>query len=290
MAQPLVSVVIPTHNRAAFIMQAIDTVRNQTYSHWELIVVDDCSTDNTAEVVENIGDDRIQLILHEKNQGGSAARNTGIKNAKGKYVAPLDSDDEWSTNKLEEQVRVAESASENIAGIYCDRKLLNPGGEVKMVENVEEPFGLTPKFLLGNFIGGASVVMLRKSALEEVGLFDVNCKAKQDTDLWLRLSIDYGFLHAPDCLVINHNEHDERISTNTDSTISGRIYFYEKHKTLLRKYDLEHVYLRKTARFIVEHGGSRSQAYKYLSLAIRRKPSYFYAYLYAFKILFLRPR
>lgn len=288
MSKPLVSVVIPTYNRAGFIMQAINTVRQQTYANWELIVVDDCSTDNTREVVGSLGDERIQYVRHEQNQGGSAARNTGIKHASGKYIAPLDSDDEWSANKLEKQVEVAESSPENIAGIYCDRKLLNPGGETKMVTNVESDFGLTRKFLLGNVIGGASVVMLRKEALEEVGLFDPDCKAKQDTDLWLRLSLKYGFRHAPDCLVINHNEHDTRISTNTNSTINGRIYFYNKHKGLLQQHRLEHVYLRKTARFILDHGGSLDQAFKYLGKSIRTRPWYLYAYFYAIKLLVLK--
>ena len=95
-----VSVIIPTHNRSDFLRSAIASVLNQTYQDFELIVVDDASTDNTAEAVAEFNDERIKLLRHDTNKGGSAARNTGILASECDYIALLDDDDEWLLEKL----------------------------------------------------------------------------------------------------------------------------------------------------------------------------------------------
>ena len=102
--RPLISVVIPTYNRNELIRETINSVLAQTYTNIEIIIVDDCSTDNTKAVINNIGDPRIRYICHATNLGGAAARNTGIDAAKGEYIAFLDSDDAWVHNKLEIQI------------------------------------------------------------------------------------------------------------------------------------------------------------------------------------------
>ena len=101
---PLVTVIIPTYNRANQISRAIHSVQAQSYKHWELLIVDDASNDDTAKIISNIADSRIQYIRHETNQGAAAARNTALAQAKGEYIAFLDSDDEWIPAKLEKQV------------------------------------------------------------------------------------------------------------------------------------------------------------------------------------------
>ena len=105
---PTVSIIIPTYNRAHLIGRAIQSVLNQTYQNFEIIVVDDGSTDNTEEMIKEFQkhDKRIKYIRHEKNRGGAAARNTGIKVARGEYIAFQDSDDEWLPEKLEKQMDV----------------------------------------------------------------------------------------------------------------------------------------------------------------------------------------
>ena len=102
---PTVSVVIPTYNRADLLPRAIRSVLSQTYWNCELIIVDDCSTDNTREVVSTWTDSRIRYIRHPENRHQSGAINTGIEHARGQYVAFLDDDDEWMPTKLEKQVR-----------------------------------------------------------------------------------------------------------------------------------------------------------------------------------------
>ncbi len=110
---PTVSVIIPTYNRANLVSRAIKSVLNQTYQDFEIIVVDDCSEDNTEEIVKSFNDSRIRYIKHKKNKGGSAARNTGIKRARGKYIAFLDDDDEWLPSKLEKQIMLFEKLSKH---------------------------------------------------------------------------------------------------------------------------------------------------------------------------------
>ncbi|MBE6548115.1 MAG: glycosyltransferase family 2 protein [Ruminococcaceae bacterium] len=101
----LVSVIMPCYNSAEYIAASIDSVVSQTYKNWELIIVDDCSTDNSTEIIENYGDDRIVLLRNEKNSGAAITRNNGIDIAKGRWIAFLDSDDLWHPEKLEKQLK-----------------------------------------------------------------------------------------------------------------------------------------------------------------------------------------
>ena len=122
----LVSVIIPTYNGSNTILRAINSVLNQTYSNLELIIVDDCSKDNTFEVVKNVKDKRVKVLRHKKNRGGSAARNTGIKEAKGEYIAFLDDDDEWLSEKVEKQVEYLKNKESSLyKGVVCSHMILS---------------------------------------------------------------------------------------------------------------------------------------------------------------------
>lgn len=105
----LVSIVMPSYNTASYIKDSIESVLNQTYTNWELIIVDDCSTDNTDEVVTSIHDGRIRYLKNEKNSGAAVSRNRALRVAKGRWIAFLDSDDLWMPEKLEKQIRFMES-------------------------------------------------------------------------------------------------------------------------------------------------------------------------------------
>jgi glycosyltransferase involved in cell wall biosynthesis len=127
---PVISVIIPTYNRAHLVGRAIRSVLAQTFQDWELIVVDDGSSDNTEEVVCSFQDPRICYISHEVNRGGSAARNTGIKVARGEYVSFLDSDDEWLPEKLEKQLACFRNTQmEQLGMVVCGRIDLDEKGE-----------------------------------------------------------------------------------------------------------------------------------------------------------------
>jgi D-inositol-3-phosphate glycosyltransferase len=167
-SQPLVTVIIPTYNRADLVKGAIESVLAQSYSQWELLVVDDASTDETSTILQGMSDERIRYIRHSQNRGGSAARNTGLAQAKGAYIAFLDSDDEWLPTKLEKQVAHFEHLPLNVGLVYTGALVVRDGG----VQEEQRPVhrgSLFRQLLLDNVIvGSGSAVMIRSTVLENV--------------------------------------------------------------------------------------------------------------------------
>ncbi len=115
---PKVSVVVLTHNRRRLLRRAISSILNQTFQDFEIVLVDDASTDNTPEVVRSFGDARIKYIRHEVNKGEAGSRNTGVTSSSGDYIAFLDDDDEWLPEKLEQQVRLLDSSPSQVGAVY----------------------------------------------------------------------------------------------------------------------------------------------------------------------------
>ena len=204
---PRVSVIIPTYNCAQYIGVAVESVLAQTFADYELIVVDDGSTDETADTLKPY-EGRITLI-HQENQERSAARNTGIRASSGQYIAFLDSDDIWQPNKLKRQVAILDQYPEVVL-TYCqalyvdiDGRPVEFVGETASGESGSEIIvaDLSRNLLLGNVIsGGGSTPMVRRAALEEVGLFDEILSYAEDWDMWMRLSRKGPFAYVPEPL------------------------------------------------------------------------------------------
>jgi glycosyltransferase involved in cell wall biosynthesis len=231
---PLVSVVMPTYNRARLLSRAVNSVLDQTYPNFELIVVDDCSTDGTEGVMQGFQDDRIRYIRHEKNQGAPIARNTGIRAAKGKYIAFQDSDDVWLSTKLEKQVNAFNSAPSDLGVIYTSfwlisdyEKTLIPSSYLKQTEGK-----IHDVLLKMNFVSLSSAVVKRE-CFEKVGMFE-NIPRFQDWELWLRISQYYYFKHLREPLVKVYRQSDS-ISRNTDVLITARKYILSKYYNELSK-------------------------------------------------------
>lgn len=225
---PLVSIVIPTYNRERLLNRAIKSVLNQTYTNFELIVVDDCSTDCTESVVKGFQDDRIRYIRHERNQGAPTARNNGIKAANGEYIAFQDSDDVWLSTKLEKQVNAFNSGSSHIGVVYTsfwlinqDEKTLVPSSRVKHTEGK-----IHDTLLEMNFVSMSSAIV-RRECFEKVGMF-VKIPRFQDWELWLRISKYYYFKHLREPLVKVYRQVDS-ISRETDAWILARKYILSKY-------------------------------------------------------------
>ncbi len=183
----VVSVIIPTYNRAHLISRSIDSVFQQTFKDYEIIVIDDGSRDKTKEMLWERYGDRLVYIGKEKNEGLSAARNAGIKVARGKYLALLDDDDEWLPEKLEMQIALMDAAS-SPGLVYCNGFNVNEKGEV-ISEIKGGARGTALDALLSfNCLGPPSSVLLQKDVLEKTGCFDENLRALEDWDLWIRVA------------------------------------------------------------------------------------------------------
>jgi len=189
----LVSVIVPAYNAQAFIGETIQSVINQTYSDWEMLIVDDGSTDETAEVVKTyLGDPRIKYF-HQSNQERSAARNHGIRRASGEYIAFLDADDLWLPDKLRRQVDYLNNHPE-VGLCFTNRTLINSKGVPIPAPKITVPLDKDQfsELLKVNFISN-STVMTTRSIVNRVGLFDESLPAfgSEDWDMWLRIARFY---------------------------------------------------------------------------------------------------
>ena len=194
-SSPLVSVIIPTYNRARLVGEAIESVLAQTYKHLEIIVVDDGSTDGTEEALGPYRE-RIEYI-YQQNRGASAARNTGIFRARGDYIAFLDSDDLWVPEKLELQVDYLEKHADcGLVYTDCEFLVVRDG---RVVERIEKNLtGYSGYAYLQIFMRNEvfiPTVLLRRDCLGAVGYFDEKLTFFEDVDLWFRLSRCFKFGH-----------------------------------------------------------------------------------------------
>ncbi|GBD39772.1 UDP-Glc:alpha-D-GlcNAc-diphosphoundecaprenol beta-1,3-glucosyltransferase WfgD [bacterium HR37] len=230
---PEVSVIIPTYNRAGFLRSAIRSVLNQTFQDFEIIVVDDGSIDCSAkEVVNEFRDPRIRYIRHEVNRGGSAARNTGIKASRGRYIAFLDDDDEWLPEKLQKQIEVLYSSPERVGGVYTGFLILDRSNERLLRRWIPSKRGyLLSELAKENCIKTTSTLLLRKECFDKVGLFDENLASSQDYDMWIRISKKFHFECVEEPLV-KYYMHENKITTNYENLINGMESMLEKHHYL----------------------------------------------------------
>lgn len=228
-----ISVIIPTYNRAKVLPRAIHSALNQTSPPFEVIVVDDGSTDNTYEVLSRFGDDII--CIQQENGGPAKARNRGIENSTGNWIAFLDSDDEWLPEKLEKQVDLLKNTGGNVAisnSVYFDipDSSITTFSKARFSDLLFESDGsLLDCFSLlveQNFIHLSSVIV-NKSCLDSTGYFDETMKVAEDTDLWLRLSNQnlFGIISEP---LAQRDTLPDKLSGNKEKEYRGRIYLFNK--------------------------------------------------------------
>lgn len=182
--KPLISVITPSYNGEKFIEDTINSVLAQTYEKWEMIIVDDCSTDQTRNILDEYQkkDSRIHTIYLKENLGAAGARNTALRQAKGKYIAFLDGDDVWYPTKLEKQLAFMEER--DLAFSFTQYDLMDEHGE-KMGSTVTIPESIDYKGLLKNTIIGCLTVMINK---EKTGYFEMpDIRTRQDFALWLAI-------------------------------------------------------------------------------------------------------
>ena len=232
-----VSVIIPTHNRAEFLRTAIDSVQKQTFSDFEIIVCDDRSDDHTQEVVKSFKDNRIKYVINESKRGPSATRNTAILASEGEYIAFLDDDDEWLPEKLKRQVNLLNRSSLNICGVYSNRMMINKSnGKILSINpgTVKVRGNLLYQLMIKSPIH-TSTVIIRKSCLEQIGLFDETMSYMEDRDLWIRLSMKWDFEYIATPLTKAYVHGYEQLCRNLEGQTVGREKLLERYHDFFKK-------------------------------------------------------
>ena len=210
MHSPLVSVIIPTFNRALMVIEAVESVLAQKFDDFEIIVVDDGSKDDTQNRLLAYKN-RI-TFLSQKNKGVSAARNTGVKNAKGEFIAFLDSDDLWLPDKL--SVQTDFFINQNRGALICQTEevWIRKGLRVNPCRKHQKRDGFIFSESLHLCLVSPSAVMLKRSFFEKTGGFDENLPACEDYDLWLRVSCRYPIFLIDTPLIVKRGGHDGQLS------------------------------------------------------------------------------
>lgn len=203
-----VSVIIPTYNRAKTLPRAIDSVINQTFDDIEILVIDDGSTDDTTKLVT----ESYPSIRYYKteNRGVSAARNTGIKTARGKYVALLDSDDAWDKNKISEQIRLLSCSRRPLC--HTGEKWIRNGKFVNQMKKHKKSGGDIFEQCLKLCCISPSSALIKKEAFDSIGYFDESLPACEDYDYWCRLCAHHEVEFIDKPLTIKHGGHEDQLS------------------------------------------------------------------------------
>lgn len=226
----LISVIIPTFNRANFIGRAIQSVLKQSYKEIEVIVVDDGSSDDTEKIVSTFKEVKYFKI---QNSGVSFARNFGVSKSIGEYIAFLDSDDEWIFNKIELQMEYLKLNPE-VRIVYTNEKWIRNTEEIQKKRHHEKLFGHIFKNCLEQCFIGPSTILLSKTLFLETGEFDIDYEICEDFELWLRLSYHNYIGIVDQDLVIKYAGHEDQLSMKYPAMDYWRIKalfkFYNSHE------------------------------------------------------------
>lgn len=288
---PKFSVVIPTYNQADFLKVALRSVLDQSFQDFEVIVVNNHSTDQTLAVISECGDDRVQVINFENHGVIGAARNVGIKASQGDYVAFLDSDDTWFKNKLE---RVSEAINADLGvGLLCHNQQIIRDGKLAKLSKYGPPdrerYSVHDYLMLvGNCISTSATVVARRY-LQEVGFFSEEeyLITVEDYDLWVRLS-DLCSFHFIQEVLGKQNFQSSSSSANAELHLRSTLSIVEKHQKELeemkRPYPKGAMSLRNSKAFFgaarqTHRNGSLKNALSYYVRAIRANPFYRLSYL-----------
>ena len=288
--KPLVSVILPTYNRARLVSRSINSVLKQTYNNFELIIIDDGSTDNTKQIINSFNDNRIVYLKHNHNKHASAARNTGIAKSKGELIAFLDDDDQWLPKKLEKQISIIQKLPPKVGLIYCWMDYYN---NEKLIHKHRPKLqgSVFPMVLDQQRIGGCPTLLIRKEILINMGGFDITIRRGNDGDLIRRICKKYDVDFVPEVLVkVNVGHGYSSIGSSSKESIKNAIY---GQKVKLKKFGSELESLPKQKSSIYSYIGyhyyqldQKSNSEKYFLRAFKTYPLNFLIYRLFFRSLF----
>jgi len=275
MAEPLVTAIITTYKRPVEILKrAVLSVINQTYQNWELFVVNDYPEDkktsaNICDMLEEIADKRIQYICMKKNSGACAARNKGIELSQGEYIALLDDDDEWCSDKIALQLEAF--TNEKVGLVYSPfYNITDIEKKAQIIARATSSGYVFKQMLYKNIAGGCSMTMFSRKAVIDCGMFDERLLSSQDYDFYLRIAQKYEFAYVAKPLVKRYLL-DESITKNPEKQRLGWELFTEKHRELYLMYKDAYSYrINRRVSELLE-SGDFNQALKYYGKALRVK-------------------
>jgi glycosyltransferase involved in cell wall biosynthesis len=246
---PKVSVIIPAFNSLKYLPSTLESVFQQTFSDYEVIIVDDGSTDGTTDWGLNLEYPNVQFLFQE-NQGSASARNAGLSKANGEYIAFLDADDIWASSKLAKQVNVLDQFPE-VGLVYSWVGSINSAGEIrgKVRRNIAEG-NVWEVIALGDIVECGSAPLVRRSGFEEVGVFDVSLSYAQVWDMWMRIASHYPFKVIQEVLIYyrdhpeNYSKNWHRIEPNYQKIIEKNFSNVSPQLIPLKKEAYAHAYLR----------------------------------------------
>ena len=272
-----ISVIIPTYNRADVLSRALDSVFAQTTPPYEVIVVDDGSSDDTATLMQQHYPDC--TYLQQENRGVSSARNLGIQHANGEWLAFLDSDDEWLPGKLAEQVELLQQQPEQRI-CHTEEIWVRNGTRVNAMKKHTKTGGYIFKRCLPLCVISPSAVMIHRDIFDQVGLFDENLPACEDYDLWLRICARHSVAYVETPQIIKYGGHDDQLSQKHWGMDRFRLVALEKiiNSGVLANDDLNAAIsmLQKKANILANGADKRNkrvEAEQYRTLARQYQPA-----------------
>lgn len=277
---PEVSVVIPVYNRERLIGRAIQSVLDQTFQDFELIVIDDHSSDNTLRTLENIRDRRIRVFSHKRNLGAQAARNTGIRNSKGRWISFLDSDDLYLVNSI--AIRLDCARKENVKIVHSEGLVIDKGDSKPKWRRIPKMKGDIYRELLCRPGPAYQTLLVAHDALEAIGPLDETLPAYQEWETCLRLakSFRFGFVEEPTYLY--NRQEAISISKSANNSADGYIQILKRYESeiedLCGKKALGSHYLR--ASYFLMRAGRKKEAMVWYRNAWKMNP--FQARLWAY--------
>lgn len=227
-----ISVIIPTYNREKLIEKCINSVLEQTYQPTEIIVVDDGSTDGTPDKIYKLNSPIIRVIIGEKNRGAQAARNLGIKEAKGDWIAFLDSDDVWLPDKLAKQKECVERSGRKVC---AGGGFILKNGETSVSWLSGQSGMVFEQVILHKMCFLYPTILVKKDCLMQIGMLDEKVPAHQELDISIRLAYKYEVDYINEPLFIWNRDNEKTISNDRKKQIEGREYLFEKYRELIKR-------------------------------------------------------
>lgn len=237
----LVSCILTTYNRCNLLKRSLDSIINQTYKNIEIFIIDDCSSDSTGEIIKIYNDSRIRYIRHSFNKGLAQARNTGMENSNGEFIAFLDDDDEWLPNKIKEQLNVFKySEFKNLGMVMCGMRRIN-GLNIKEQKEILRG-NLHDKMLIDQpLIGNGSCALIKKEIFQKYGGFDPRYKRGIDGYYFSKISRNYQIDFCDQILVNYYEDMNGRISNyqNLDKVreaLEANFLIFDEIKDVIERY------------------------------------------------------